>query len=697
VKKSWMIVGTRDGGWAEHAGPVPLQIGLTTFGILALELALIRWFSGQIRLFAYFTNLILIGAMLGMGLGLALGRRRPGLLHWTLPTLCVLSTVFAFAEPLGLVHLTFPDSAVHMWGAETMGESRWRLLLNLTIFLVLFAGIVTVFLFAGTAVGWLFPRTSPLRAYRWDLTGSLLGVLAITAVTATGAGPAVWLTLGVAPFAWLSRRLSSLVAAAAVVAMGALSAGGAVFSPYNRIELQRGEFRIRLEVNRDVHQYMQDLSKAALARAASRPERRRDLALFLAAYDLPFVINAQRGSALVLGAGTGNDVQAALRNGYQRVTSVDIDGRIIELGRRFHPERPYDDPRVDEVVDDARAFFQKNRDATYDAVVYGLLDSHAMFTALASLRLDNYVYTEEGIRAAWQHVSPHGHLSVSFSLFAGDWIGDRIYWTILRATGHEPRAVCPGMHQGCTFIVSREAARLDFDEINFRPFHPTTVLEGVRTTSDDWPFLYVRPGVFPWGYIFVLASVVVLALALTPMAFGWNSLGKDFDLVLFLMGAAFLLIETRGVTSLSLLFGSTWVVNSAVFGGILVMALLANEAVERLRPTLRWPWFAALLAAVLLTWAVPPSVLMGMPLMSRGLLGGLLNALPVGFAGVIVSMLLVRSPDPSASLGSNLLGSVVGGCLEYLSMVIGLRALVLLALALYVIALLRLLPRLRRE
>jgi len=58
--------------------------------------------------------------------------------------------------------------------------------------------------------------------------------------------------------------------------------------------------------------------------------------------------------------------------------------------------------------------------------------------------------------------------------------------------------------------------------------------------------------------------------------FGKRLYGSGFDPVLFLMGAAFLLIETRGVTDLSLLFGSTWIVNSSVFAGVLVMALAAS-------------------------------------------------------------------------------------------------------------------------
>lgn len=77
------------------------------------------------------------------------------------------------------------------------------------------------------------------------------------------------------------------------------------------------------------------------------------------------------------------------------------------------------------------------------------------------------------------------------------------------------------------------------------------------TATDDWPFLYIRPGLFPWGYVILLAAVLLSGIPAVRMAYGKDVTGGGFDLSLFFMGAAFLLLETRGVTSLSLLLGST--------------------------------------------------------------------------------------------------------------------------------------------
>lgn len=212
--------------------------------------------------------------------------------------------------------------------------------------------------------------------------------------------------------------------------------------------------------------------------------------------------------------------------------------------------------------------------------------------------------------------------------------------------------------------------------------------DSILRPTDDWPFLYIRPGVFPWGYVIVLGFILLVTAVAVPRAFGFKLAGRGagLDWPLFFMGAAFLLIETRGVTAMSLLFGSTWVVNAVIFSGILTMVLLANMAV------LRWSWqnplplFWALFGAVALLYLLPVAWLQTLPFALRALLAGAVTGLPVGIAGMIVSMLLARAERPAAALGANLLGAVLGGCLEYFSMLGGLRTTALLALILYIVA-----------
>lgn len=65
---------------SEHTeSPRRLAVSLTTasFAVLFQELALIRWLPGQVRVLAYFPNLVLLGTFLGLGLGCLGVRRRP--------------------------------------------------------------------------------------------------------------------------------------------------------------------------------------------------------------------------------------------------------------------------------------------------------------------------------------------------------------------------------------------------------------------------------------------------------------------------------------------------------------------------------------------------------------------------------------------------------------------------------------------
>src|SRR5262249_33356630 len=178
----------------------------------------------------------------------------------------------------------------------------------------------------------------------------------------------------------------------------------------------------KLTVNHDYHQNALDLSDAFVR--GHPGEALEDAQL---AYDLPYRF-AQPRRVLVVGAGMGNDVAAALRHGAQRIDAVEIDPAILELGRELHPERPDGAPRGEPINDAARAYLARASEQ-YELIVFGLLDSHTLLSSMSSLRLDSYVYTRESLAQARAHLAPGGHLVLTFATSIGDWdwLAARLY------------------------------------------------------------------------------------------------------------------------------------------------------------------------------------------------------------------------------------------------------------------------------
>ena len=337
------------------------------------------------------------------------------------------------------------------------------------------------------------------------------------------------------------------------------------------------------------------------------------------------------------------------------------------------------------VTDDARAYLgRRSEGRKFDVVCYGLLDSHAMFSSMSSLRLDNFVYTEEGLAAAWAHVADDGVLSVSFSVFAGDWMVQRILGLVRNASGMDPIVIRHRYDAGATFLVGRHLTLARAQAVLPIATQGAPDVASIRIPSDDWPFLYLRPHTVPWTYLTVFFLIAVTSTLAVREVFGRSLFSRGrFDLQMFLLGAAFLLLETRAVTQLSLLFGSTWIVNTSVFGGILAMVLAANATARRLRRYEPRLWYVLLALSLTGLWLLPPGILVELPLLARAAIGGIAFAIPIFFAGIIFSSELRTRTDAAASLGCNLCGALVGGLLENLSMLVGLKAIVLLALVFY--------------
>ena len=155
---------------------------------------------------------------------------------------------------------------------------------------------------------------------------------------------------------------------------------------------------------------------------------------------------------------------------------------------------------------------------------------------------------------------------------------------------------------------------------------------------------------------------------------------------LFFLGAGFLLLETKSVTEMSLLFGSTWQVNILIFFSILLLILFANLLILR-HPHLKTDsLFLGLAFSILLGYLVPTRLLLTFPLWAQWTLGGLLTALPLFFAGMVFARIFKTRLLAVNALGYNLIGSILGGLMEYASMVLGSKALYLLALLMYLAA-----------
>jgi SAM-dependent methyltransferase len=412
---------------------------------------------------------------------------------------------------------------------------------------------------------------------------------------------------------------------------------------------------------------------------------------------------------LVVGAGLGNDVAAALRHGVERVDAIEIDPTILDLGRRLHPERPYSSPRVRLVNDDARAFLARSGE-TYDLIVFGLLDSHTLLSSMSSLRLDSYVYTEESFAQAKARLAPGGHVALSFStsVRGWEWLTARLYQMVSEAFGTEPLLLHLAYDASTLYLVGPNVReRLETDPLLAElVVGPLPQSQPAGAATDDWPFLYLREREVPWlpygatllGVLIIGGILVARSLrrsegALDSLA-GSHPAGAlsrgaaaeapvGLDLPMFFLGAAFMLVEVKGISQLSLLFGSTWLVNALIISAVLLLALAANCFVGWWRPTHVGPAYALLLVALLADYALPPGMLVGHDLLTRTVLGTLVPLAPLLFAGVIFATLFARTKAPARAFGSNMLGALVGGLLEYASMALGFKALGLVALGLY--------------
>jgi SAM-dependent methyltransferase len=743
--------------------------------LLFLELACIRWFPAHVLFLTFFTNTVLLACFLGMSVGcLAAGHRRD-YLRWTPLLLCLAllsgygieALLARWGNYLDVGHQEAPQEV--FFGTEYHVQDVARFPIPIEAVLAVFFVLITLALVGpGQELGRALTRVpNRVQAYTVNILGSLAGIVLFAVFSRLQLAPFWWflpVALGLAyyllPRPLTSRPLEAGVQGLLLVVL-LLAAGyhsGAqvkwhrtwvpdwlaplaekvapgtpdpeaprkefLWSPYYRIDYEGPPSRL-ISVNLIGHQKM-----------VSREEEGNPAY----AYPLPHLLNRDAGGppfqdVLIIGAGSGNDVSRALQWGARHVDAVEIDPVIQALGRRDHPDRPYDDPRVSVHLDDGRNFL-RSCDRQYDLVIYALVDSLVLQSSYSNLRLESYLFTEQAFRDVKRVLKPGGVFAM-YNYFRQGWIVARLRAGLEAVFGADNPLVLPlPFHPdepviqpddllsnlGYTMILAGETARfreafarhrvyrMRLDEApgpnspngfevggaategRYKEFGPATIAaaaEPIRTATDDWPFLYLRRPMVPDLTLRGMAIMGGLGLALILLLLPRPREGGrrwSFDGRMFFLGAGFMLIETKAVVHMALLFGGTWSVNSVVFFAVLVMILLANLYVLKWRPQQLWPYYLGLFMSLAANVVVPLDAFLGLPRLVQVVGSCVLVFAPILFAGVVFAVAFARTAEPDRAFGANIAGALLGGLTENTSMLLGFQYLVLVALAFYALS-----------
>jgi hypothetical protein len=661
----------REDGEAPHGsgsrlGPRP-RLVIASFLMLFTELALIRWSSSQVVYLAYFTNFVLLASFLGIGVGFLRARAHRARWTWA-PAAVALLALFLVLFPVQVGRYGGGGRLfVGLFGVPALPP--WIALP------VIFLSVAAVLALIAEGVARLFVTFRPLEAYRLDILGSLGGIAAFSILSFLGARPVVWGVVIVAAFAALlgrgMRRANrlALVAIPLLLGVGSLSPND-LWSPYYRVTAfpAEGDGSVRVRVNGLPHQSILPLT--VLGR--SQP-------FYLAPYSH---LRGTLEDVLIIGAGTGNDVAVALSHGAERVDAVEIDPVLQAIGRDRHPERPYQDPRVTESITDGRAFLERT-DEDYDLIAFALPDSLTLVSGQGSLRLESYLFTREAIATVREHLKPGG--AFTMYNYYRPFVFDRYAGTLASVFGHPPCFDAGEPGNG-----SRRQAVLTIGLTPDSVECSTTWRPGPTVpepATDDHPFPYVHGRAIPTFYAVSLALILLASAAVVRVAAGHSLRPMRGYVDLFCMGAAFLLLETKNVVQFALLFGTTWFVNSLVFAGILVSVLAAVEVARRASLPSPRVLYAMLFATLGAAWAVPLDALLALSPVPRFAVATVLAFAPVFLANLIFSQRFRDVGSSTIAFGANLLGAMVGGVLEYGAIVIGYRNLLVVAAALYGLAL----------
>jgi hypothetical protein len=446
-------------------------------------------------------------------------------------------------------------------------------------------------------------------------------------------------------------------------------APGQLWSPYNKLTIKNervaGQPAIAVSANNVPYQNAVSLNAM----------RRGNPSYF---YPYRHVTRASLGNVLIIGAGTGNDVAVALSEGARHIDAVEIDPLLLLRVGQAHAEHPYRSDRVTKHVDDGRAYLEGTHQK-YNLILLALPDSMTALAGQSAIRLESYLLTEQSLAAAKSHLAPGG--TFAMYNYYQPFLLSR-YATTLEDVYHQTP---------CVELQPGQSGDRRLAVLTVHPGGPvaacTTYWQGpsLAPATDDHPFPYLRNPSIPSSFVRMLGAILLGSLLLIRLA-GGRFTGMRSYIDLAFMGAAFLLLETKNIIQFALLFGTTWFVNSLVFAGVLLAVYLAVETARRVRLPRPPVLYGALIVSLAVAWLVPQEALLSLPVIPRFLAASALAFAPVFLANLVFAQRFADVHNSGTAFAVNLLGAMVGGALEYLSLITGYRVLLIVIGVLYGLA-----------
>ncbi|AKT40304.1 hypothetical protein [Chondromyces crocatus] len=132
--------------------------------------------------------------------------------------------------------------------------------------------------------------------------------------------------------------------------------------------------------------------------------------------ELGYVLHKGQGPSLIIGAGGGRDIRAALRAGQTDIHAAEINPAIVDkVMRGRYAEfsgNLFDKPEVHVVVADGRSYARR-APVQFRNIVISLVDTWAASSVGALSLSENSLYTVEAFRDFLDHLTPEGTLVVN--------------------------------------------------------------------------------------------------------------------------------------------------------------------------------------------------------------------------------------------------------------------------------------------